>query len=61
MPEVTVMSSTPSSFPTSTIGTDFKILAQEQKSCPDILCLKKSPTLRLVTVIIENSELICDA
>ena len=55
------MSSTPSPFPASAIGIDFKILAQEQKSCPDILRLKKSPTLRLVTVIIENSELICDA
>ena len=55
------MSSTPSPFPASAIGIDFKILAQEQKCCPDILRLKKSPILRLVTVIIENSELICDA
>ena len=59
--EVTVMSSTPSPFPSSAVGIDFKVLAEEQKSCPDILRLKKSPTLRLVTVIVEKSDLICDA
>ena len=46
--EVSV-STTPSPFPTSSV-INFSELAKEQLSCPDILRLKVSPTLRLVTV-----------
>ena len=59
MSEVSV-STTPSSFPTSSV-INFSELAKEQLSCPDILRLKVSPTLRLVTVPVQDGSLLCDA
>ena len=57
--EVSV-STTPSPFPTSSV-INFSELAKEQLSCPDILCLKVSPTFRLVTVPVQDGSLLCDA
>ena len=57
--EVSVLT-TPSPFTTSSV-INFSELAKEQLSCPDILCLKGSPTLRLVTVPIQDGSLLCDA
>jgi len=51
----------PSPFPSSALGIDFVNLAKDQRSCPDVLRLRSSPTLRLVTVIINGFELICDS
>ena len=57
--EVSMMSSLP--FPFFARRIDFKVLAEEQQSFPDLLCLKKSQTLRLITVMVEGSSLLCDA
>ena len=54
-------SSLPSPFPTSAKGTNFEVLASEQRSCPEVLCLQRSPTLHLVSVPMKNGSLICDA
>jgi len=54
------VSTTPSPFPTSSV-INFSELAKEQLSCPDILRLKVSPTLRLVTVPVQDGSLLCDA
>ena len=51
----------PSPFPISAIGIDFAELAAEQLSCPDLLCLQKSPTLFFVTVSVVGSSLLCDS
>ena len=56
--EVSV-STTPSPFPTSSV-INFSELARDQLSCPDILRLKFSPTLRLVTVPVQDGSLLCD-
>ena len=52
--EVSVMSSLP--FPFFARRIDFKVLAEEQQSFPDLLRLKKSQT-----VMVEGSSLLCDA
>ena len=39
---------------------NFSELAKEQLSCPDIRRLKVSPTLRLVTVPVQDGSLLCD-
>ena len=54
-------SSLPSPFPTSAKGINFEVLASEQRSCPEVLRLQRSPTLRLVSVPMKNGSLICDA
>ena len=54
------VSTTPSPFPTSSV-INFSELAKEQLSCPDIICLKVSPTLCLVTVPVQDGSLLCDA
>ena len=51
---------TPSPFPTSSV-INFSELARDQLSCPDILRLKVSPTLRLVSVPVQDGSLLCDA
>ena len=53
--EVSV-STTPSPFPASSV-INFSELAKEQLSCPDILPLKVFPTLRLVTVPVQDGSL----
>ena len=55
------ISSLPSPFPTSAGGINFSELAAEQLSCPNLLRLQKSKTLRLVTVLIQGKPLICDS
>ena len=57
--EVSV-STIPSPFPTSSV-INFSELAKKQLSCPDVLCLKVSPTLRLATVPVQDGSLLCDA
>ena len=54
--EVSV-STTPSPFPTSSV-INFSELAKEQLSCPDVLRLKVSPTLRLATVPVQDGSLL---
>ena len=62
MSEVSEVSvpTTPSPFPTSSV-INFSELARDQLSCPDILRLKISPTLRLVSVPVQDGSLLCDA
>ena len=50
-----------SPFPASAVGIDFGDLAREQTSCPDLLRLRGSPALRLVTVPVDGGSLLCDA
>ncbi|XP_023347202.1 uncharacterized protein LOC111716022 [Eurytemora carolleeae] len=50
-------SSLPSPFPTSAKGINFEELASDQRSCPEVLRLQRSPSLRLV----KNGSLLCDA
>ena len=40
---------------------NFSELAKERLSCPDVLGLKASPTLRLLTVPVQGGFLLCDA
>jgi len=54
--EVSV-STIPSPFPTSSV-INFSELAKEQLSCPDVLRLKVSPTLRLATVPVQDGSLL---
>ena len=49
------VSTTLSPFPTSSV-INFSELAKEQLSCPDVLCLKVSPALRLVTVSLTKGQ-----
>ena len=39
---------------------NFSELAKERLSCPDVLGLKASPTLRLLTVPVQGGFLLCD-
>ena len=54
-------SSLPSPFPATAKGINFEELASDQRSCPEILCLQSSPSLRLVSVPVKNGFLLCDA
>ena len=54
------VSSVPSPFPIFSV-INFSELASEQLSCPDIIRLKNSPALRIITVPVQNGSLLCDA
>ena len=54
-------SSLPSPFPTTAQGINFEELASDQLCCPEILPLRKSTVLRLVSVPVKNGSLLCDA
>ena len=54
-------SSLPSPFPTSAKGINFEELASDQRSCPEVLRLQRSSSLRLVSVPVKNGSLLCDA
>ena len=60
MSEVTD-SSLPSPFPATAKGINFEELASDQRSCPEVLRLQSSPSLRLVSVPVKNGFLLCDA
>ena len=62
VPEVSEVSVSlvPSPFPTFSV-INFSELAKEQLACPDILRLKSSPTLQIITVPVQNGSLLCDA
>ena len=55
------ISSLPSPFPASAGGINFSELATEQLSCPNVLPLQNSKTLKLVTVMVQGKPLICDS
>ena len=55
------ISSLPSPFPASAGGINFSELAAEQLSCPDVLRLHNTKTLKLVTVMVQGKPLICDS
>ena len=55
------ISSLSSPFPASAGGINFSELAAEQLSCPNVLRLQNSKTLKLVTVMVQCKPLICDS
>ena len=55
------ISSLPSPFQASAGGINFSELAAEQFSCPNVLRLQNSKTLKLVTVMVQGKPLICDS
>ena len=54
-------SSLSSPFPATAQGINFEELAADQLCCPEVLRLRKSTVLRLVSVPMKIGSLLCDA